>query len=539
MPLTTYDLPTLVSQFRAYFRAQFPNADSVSASYFGQLSAVLAMVLLEAQNELLQVDQDWPPTGSSYTPGRQSSPAALDQAAVLLGLPNGAGGIGRLLATVSSGGEALLFAPATTVFSNGLRLKDSTGNVQVQLSGAVTVPALAVSALGKFVSITTGIAANLPIGSVLTFQVPPAGAQATVTLGTGPLGASPLTGGTDQETDAALLARIYDRLQNPKTGGRSSDWKDWLSIVAAIKQIFVYPRRSGTGVVDVVVTIGGRGTGRVPSTQTLADAVAAYNTQRPNCSQFNVLPPYFPSGRGLTIRSLAYPSLTKYRWDWVSNVGTVGYTVSNNFLPGDVGVIISGDITTMSPSLKAAIDRGARPRIQVAATGGPPIPIVVPVIAYTILGGPNTALLFGTVAEPWQQPADWVPYVVGDRIYPAGPMSVNQLDPTVSPVHKSAAQLVLEHLDSLGPSRQSNHADPSYYWDDTLRIDDIRSVIIGTTLDLDGTPMVRTCGNSPLSDTTIQIGAGMPAAVDFVTLDATPGQPPEVAYAVRVIVTGP
>ena len=59
MPLTTYDLPTLLAQCRAYFRAQFPNADQSDQGYFGQLSAVFAMVLLEAQNELLQVDQDW------------------------------------------------------------------------------------------------------------------------------------------------------------------------------------------------------------------------------------------------------------------------------------------------------------------------------------------------------------------------------------------------------------------------------------------------------------------------------------------------
>ena len=63
--------------------------------------------------------------------------------------------------------------------------------------------------------------------------------------------------------------------------------------------------------------------------------------------------------------------------------------------------------------------------------------------------------------------------------------------------------------------------------------------VILDTVDLDGTPMVRTTGNSPLSDTTIQIGAGMPAALDVMALDAVPGQPPEMLLAKRVIVTGP
>jgi len=115
---------------------------------------------------------------------------------------------------------------------------------------------------------------------------------------------------------------------------------------------------------------------------------------------------------------------------------------------------------------------------------------------------------------------------------------VNQLDATVGPVQKSAGQRVLEYVDSLGPSRQSGYADPNYYWDDTVRVDEIKCAVKDTA-DLDGTPMVRTTGNSPLSDTVIIVGTGIPAALDFVTLDATFGSPPEMARAALIIVTGP
>lgn len=526
MPLTTYDLPTLVAQCRAYFRAQFPGRDHSERGYFGQLSAVLAMVLLEAQNELLQVDQDWPPTGSSYTPGRQSSTAALDQAAQLFGLPDGQGGLGRLKATISSGGEGILFAPATTVYTSGLLLRDPTGLIEVILSDSVTIPLLASSAPGKFVSITTGTAANLPTGTVLTFQTPPPGAQPTVTL------TSPLTGGTDTETNAALLARIYDRLQNPRTGGRSSDWKDWLATVSAIKQIFVYLRRSGTGTVDIVIAAGGSGTGRIPSAQTQADANTAYIARRPVCSQHNVLVPSFSAGRALTIKSLSYPTLDKYKWDFVSGTGLVGYGVTA-FTPGTPAVLqINGDIATLSPTLKARIDANSKPRIQVAATGGPVVPLMVAVTAYQVVAGPKTNLTLDTL------PAGWVDPVATDPIFPGGPIAVNQLDITVGPIQKSAAQRVLEYVDSLGPSRQSGYADPSYYWDDTVRVDEVKCAI-KDTVDLDGTTMVRTTGNSPLSDTVIMVGTGIPAALDFVTLDATFGTPPEMARAALIIVTGP
>lgn len=527
MPLVTKSLPDLIALCLGFFRAQFPGKDSSDASYFGQVSKALAMILLEGQNALLQVDQDWPPSGAQYTPGRQSSSAALDQAAVLLGLPNGAGGYGRRLASISSGGAGTLFAPAGTVYADGLVLSDPTGQVQVQLSGSVTIPALASSAPGAFISITTGIAANLPLGTTLTFQSPPPGAQPTVDLDI-----SPLTGAEDQELDAALLARIYDRLQNPRTGGRSSDWKQWLSSVQAIKQIYVYPKRSGTGSVDVVIMVGGTGEARTPSLPIQAQAVAAINVYRPVCSQANVLLPYFPSGRNLTIRSLAYPSLDKYAWDWVSGAGNLGYAVTA-FTPGSPAVLqIAGDITVLSPTLAAKITLNAKPRMLVCSTAGPPVPLQVPIIGYQVVAGPFTNFELDTLPDGWVDP------VVNDRVAPGGPLAVNQLDATVGPIHKSAAQRVLEYVDSLGPSRQSGYADDQYYWDDTVRIDDIKATLIGT-LDLDGTPMVKTTGNSPLSDTLIQVGSGIPAALDFRTLDATPGQSPEVAQTKMIIVTGP
>lgn len=524
MPLTTYDLPTLQAQCLAYFRTQFPTADSSSASYFGQLSNVLAMILLEAQNELLQVDQDWPPSGSSYTPGRQSSKAALDQAAFLLGLPDGIGGYGRLRASISSGGFGTLFAPAGTLYPDGLLLVDGTGQVIVRLNGAETVPPLQSSIGGSFVSVTTGIVANLPAGSVLTFQAPPPGAQSTVTLIFG------LGGAADVESDSALLARIFDRLQNPPTGGKSTDWKRWLAGIQAIKEIYVFPKRSGTGTVDVVITAGGSGAGRRPDPATQQAAVDAYTENRPVCSQVNVLLPFFFNL--LTLRALAYPSLSKYNWDWISGAGTTGYTITA-FTPGSPAVLqFNGDISVLSPTLKAAIDAGAKPRIQVKANAGPEVLKQVAVTAYQVVAGPLTNLTLDAL------PSGWVDPIASDSIYPGGAISVNQDNAALGPIQKSAGQRVLDYVNSLGPSRMSGYADDAYYWDDTVRVSVISQTVIDTT-DLDGTRMVRSTGNAPLSDVTIQIGAGTPKADDYATLDGIPGAPPEMARCIHVIVTGP
>jgi len=533
MPLATYDIPALQALILAFFRAQFASAqppkDFSSTGYFGQLANVWAMTLLEAQNALLQVDQDWPPCGSAYTPGRQSTRAALEQAAQLFGLPNGAGGFGSLVPTISSGGAGILFAPPGTIYTSGLVLVDSTGAVQIELDGSVTIPLLTTSSPGVFRSITTGTAANLPVGSVLTFQVPPPGAQSTVVL------TSALTGGTDAETDAALLARIYDRLQNPPTGGKATDWKRWLSTVQAVKQVYVYARRSGTGTADVVIATDSQdAAGRIPGAQTQADAVAALEANRPVCSQDNVLVPYFPAGRELYIFSLAYNSLDKYAWDWQTGslLGT-GSAVTA-YTPGTPAVLrIAGDITVSLPTLAAAITAGRQPRIIVASTNGPVVCLQVAVTAYSVIAGPATNLTLGTL------PAGWVAPTIGDLIYPGGPIAINQLDPEVGPIQKSAAQRVSEYMGILGPSRQSGYADPAYYWDDTARIDAIKDVIINT-VDLDGTPMIKSTGNTPAFDTTIQIGPlGVRTNKDVRALDGTPGQAPEVLRAIQIVVTGP
>jgi hypothetical protein len=123
-------------------------------------------------------------------------------------------------------------------------------------------------------------------------------------------------------------------------------------------------------------------------------------------------------------------------------------------------------------------------------------------------------------------------------VFPGGPIAVNQIDPLAGPIHRSAAQRVLDYVNLLGPSRQSGYADNQYYWDDTARVSVIKQTVIDTT-DLDGTPMVRSTGNSALSDTTIQIGNGMPGALDVTALDASPLLPPEMLKATLVVVTGP
>lgn len=63
-----------------------------------------------------------------------------------------------------------------------------------------------------------------------------------------------LSGGTDIETDASLLARLLDIIRRPPAGGNKYDYRRWALEVPGVTNAFVYPLRRGLGTVDVAIT---------------------------------------------------------------------------------------------------------------------------------------------------------------------------------------------------------------------------------------------------------------------------------------------
>lgn len=97
-----------------------------------------------------------------------------------------------------------------------------------------------------------------------------------------------LTGGTDAETDAELLARLLDYMRNPPGGGNRYDYRRWAMEVPGITGAWVYPLRRGIGTVDVAVLSAGG----LPSAELVAAAQASIDAKRPvACKDALVLPP--------------------------------------------------------------------------------------------------------------------------------------------------------------------------------------------------------------------------------------------------------
>ncbi|MGC0039686.1 baseplate J/gp47 family protein [Enterobacter hormaechei] len=83
-----------------------------------------------------------------------------------------------------------------------------------------------------------------------TLTTTPDGFDSTVTVGL-------MTGGTDEESDAELLARLLEIIRRPPAGGNKYDYKRWALEVSGVSAAYVYPLRRGLGTVDVAVTSAG------------------------------------------------------------------------------------------------------------------------------------------------------------------------------------------------------------------------------------------------------------------------------------------
>jgi len=90
-------------------------------------------------------------------------------------------------------------------------------------------------------------------GTTLSFVSPVSGVQSQATVGV-----AGISGGADEETDAALRARLLLRIRNPSYGGSASDYERWTREIAGVTRVWVYPKWYGEGTVGVGLVYDGR-----------------------------------------------------------------------------------------------------------------------------------------------------------------------------------------------------------------------------------------------------------------------------------------
>ncbi|MGC8341859.1 baseplate J/gp47 family protein [Pantoea ananatis] len=175
-------------------------------------------------------------------------------------------GLYRKAATTASGTAKVTAEPGSKAVAGQIITRGSlswitTSDVTAGADGSGVVSLQAV---------TAGTAGNSSAEVTGTFTSPPTGFDSTVTVGL-------LSGGTDAETDAALLERLLDVIRRPPAGGNKYDYRRWALSVDGVTAAYVYPLRRGLGTVDVVITSAGG----MPSAAIIAACQAYIDDQRP------------------------------------------------------------------------------------------------------------------------------------------------------------------------------------------------------------------------------------------------------------------
>lgn len=123
-----------------------------------------------------------------------------------------------------------------------------------------------------------GAAGNTTATTTAMLTTTPDGFDSQVAVGV-------MTGGTDEESDAELLARLLEVIRRPPAGGNKYDYKRWAMEVSGVTAAYVYPLRRGLGTVDVVITSAGG----LPSQDVIDRTQAHIDDVRPVTAKNNMV----------------------------------------------------------------------------------------------------------------------------------------------------------------------------------------------------------------------------------------------------------
>lgn len=185
-------------------------------------------------------------------------------------------GMTRKAATAATGeititGIAGTFIPAGSAFSTA-SLNQDDPSITYDTLEAVTIPSSG-SVTVDVECEQTGTVGNAAANTVIIVS-------STITGISGVTNAEPMIGGTDEETDEALIARIveYDVSQGDSFTGNVSDYKRWALSVAGVGSALVIPANDDTGLVTIVIT----DSNGAPATESLCNTVYNYIMQPDN-----------------------------------------------------------------------------------------------------------------------------------------------------------------------------------------------------------------------------------------------------------------
>ncbi|WP_272688896.1 baseplate J/gp47 family protein [Providencia sp. PROV033] len=206
---------------------QLPDADiGTDSDYFVRASSVASVALGIYQHQSWIVRQIFPDTADSDYLELHARTRSLT----------------RKPATTAKG-IAVITGTKDAVLPAGSQLRGentscfTTAEVTLSADGKASVPIQANQ---------SGTSSNLSKPTTAELVNAPMGVNSLVAI-------NQLSGGTDIETDASLLARLLDIIRRPPAGGNKYDYRRWALEVPGVTNAFVYPLRRGLGTVDIAI----------------------------------------------------------------------------------------------------------------------------------------------------------------------------------------------------------------------------------------------------------------------------------------------
>lgn len=189
---------------------------------------------------------------------------------------------------------AASFATGVVTFTGTNGSVVDTGSALLRADGQryITTAAATISGGTATAPVTAelaGAAGTLVAAEELTLESTVAGVSSTATV------ASSTVDGADEETDAALLVRLRERIAFAPHGGAEEDYRTWAKEVSGVTRAWVYPQELGAGTVTVrfVRDNDGDGAAIIPSAGEVT-AVQDYidaTTRRPVTAEVTVVAP--------------------------------------------------------------------------------------------------------------------------------------------------------------------------------------------------------------------------------------------------------
>lgn len=194
----------------------------------------------------------------------------LTRHASIWGIPRKASTFGTGTAEFT-GTDGSAIASGITLQLAGSDVEYITTASGIIAAGVASIPIVAKEA---------GADSNASENDELSLISPIAGVSSIALIGPGGVAS-----GSDEESDASLLVRVLERIQEPPHGGADFDYSFWAKQVDDVTRVFVTPLVAGAGTVGVSFTVDELITGPIPSPTKVQEVQDFLDLNRPVTAQ--------------------------------------------------------------------------------------------------------------------------------------------------------------------------------------------------------------------------------------------------------------